>query len=244
MMIISLIACMFSCVPGREHGGAPGSTAPTLLPGPPRPLLFRISKCVVLPHGACQEAARWNCAAGLDRWIQVHTEWKGTLFLLKSTNLEKVTTTRQHWFRQPLFVLCEREPWGSKRDGEQRTQPQGHQPQPPWTTVRNDFFPLWGSSEMMCIKHVYKGCKFHYWPDACIFQVNFRRVNGMGQVFPGGPVIKNLPAGDTGLIPGLGRFHMRRGNQTHAPQLRKPMLLEPMLQNKRSHCNKKPVHHN
>ena len=28
--------------------------------------------------------------------------------------------------------------------------------------------------------------------------------------FPGGLVIKNLPvnAGDTGLIPGLGRFHM------------------------------------
>ena len=28
--------------------------------------------------------------------------------------------------------------------------------------------------------------------------------------FPGGPVVKNLPAnaGDTGSIPGLGRFHM------------------------------------
>ena len=48
MMIISLIPCMFSCVPGREHGGAPGLTAPTLLPGPPRRLLFRISKCIVL----------------------------------------------------------------------------------------------------------------------------------------------------------------------------------------------------
>ena len=32
--------------------------------------------------------------------------------------------------------------------------------------------------------------------------------------FPGGPVVKNLPcnAGDTGLIPGAGRFHMPRGN--------------------------------
>ena len=32
--------------------------------------------------------------------------------------------------------------------------------------------------------------------------------------FPGGPVGKNLPggAGDTGLIPGLGRFHMPQGN--------------------------------
>ena len=29
--------------------------------------------------------------------------------------------------------------------------------------------------------------------------------------FAGGPVVKNLPAnaGDTGLIPGLGRFHMQ-----------------------------------
>ena len=32
--------------------------------------------------------------------------------------------------------------------------------------------------------------------------------------FPGNPVIKNLPAnaGDTGSIPGLGRFHMPWGS--------------------------------
>ena len=32
--------------------------------------------------------------------------------------------------------------------------------------------------------------------------------------FPGGPVVKNLPAnaGHTGLIPGLGRLYMPRGN--------------------------------
>ena len=32
--------------------------------------------------------------------------------------------------------------------------------------------------------------------------------------FPGGPVVKNLPAnaGDTGSIPGLGRFHMSQNN--------------------------------
>ena len=32
--------------------------------------------------------------------------------------------------------------------------------------------------------------------------------------FPGGPVVKNLPAsaGETGSIPGLGRFHMPQGN--------------------------------
>ena len=32
--------------------------------------------------------------------------------------------------------------------------------------------------------------------------------------FPGGAVVKNLPANDeeTGLIPGPGRFNMRQGN--------------------------------
>ena len=32
--------------------------------------------------------------------------------------------------------------------------------------------------------------------------------------FPGGPVVKNLPAnaGDTGLIPGLGQFHRLQSN--------------------------------
>ena len=38
---------------------------------------------------------------------------------------------------------------------------------------------------------------------------------------PGGSVAENLPvsAGDTGLISGLGRFHMPCGNQAHVPQL-------------------------
>ena len=38
--------------------------------------------------------------------------------------------------------------------------------------------------------------------------------------FPGGSVVKNLPAsaGDTGSIPGLGRFHTPRSNQVHMPQ--------------------------
>ena len=32
--------------------------------------------------------------------------------------------------------------------------------------------------------------------------------------FPGGPVVKNPPAnaGDTGLIPGQGRFHVQQGS--------------------------------
>ena len=63
---------------------------------------------------------------------------------------------------------------------------------------------------------------------------------------PGGAVVKNPPAnaGDLGLSPGPGRSHMLRSNQAHVPQLLKPVCLEPVLHNKRSHRNEKPVHHN
>ena len=39
--------------------------------------------------------------------------------------------------------------------------------------------------------------------------------------FPGGTVVKNLPAnaGDVGLSPGLGRSHTPRSNKACAPQL-------------------------
>ena len=39
--------------------------------------------------------------------------------------------------------------------------------------------------------------------------------------FPGGTKVKNLlaNAGNTGSIPGLGRFHMPWGNKSHAPLL-------------------------
>ena len=47
--------------------------------------------------------------------------------------------------------------------------------------------------------------------------------------FPGGPVVKNPPAntGDTGSIPGLGRFHMARATK---PVLQSPRAAttEPM----------------
>jgi len=65
-------------------------------------------------------------------------------------------------------------------------------------------------------------------------------------------VDKNPPAnvGDTGPIPGPGKFHMLLGNQARMPQLMslcaellEPMCLEP-VPDKRSHCNKKPVYHN
>ena len=44
------------------------------------------------------------------------------------------------------------------------------------------------------------------------------------QGFPGGPMVKNLPAtaGDPGLICGLGSSHMPQSNMHHAPQLLKP----------------------
>ena len=64
--------------------------------------------------------------------------------------------------------------------------------------------------------------------------------------FPGGPVGKNPPAnaGDTGLIPGLGRSYVWQNNNAPAPQLLRLHTLEPMLCNKRSHHNEKPVHCN
>ena len=44
--------------------------------------------------------------------------------------------------------------------------------------------------------------------------------------FPGGAVVKNLPAnaGDTGSSPGLGRSHMPRSNQAREPQLLSPRV--------------------
>ena len=42
--------------------------------------------------------------------------------------------------------------------------------------------------------------------------------------FPGGAMVKNLPAntGDTGSSPGPEGSHMPRGNEAHAPQLLSP----------------------
>ena len=66
------------------------------------------------------------------------------------------------------------------------------------------------------------------------------------QGFPGGAVFKNLPAnaGDTSSSPGPGRSHMPRSSEARAPQLLKPVHIEPVLCNKRSHLNEKPVHCN
>ena len=54
-------------------------------------------------------------------------------------------------------------------------------------------------------------------------------------------MVKNSPvsAGDTGSIPGPGRFHMPQGNEIHALQLVSLRALESMLRSKRSHNNKR-----
>ena len=69
--------------------------------------------------------------------------------------------------------------------------------------------------------------------------------------FPGGPVVKDpsANAGDTGLISGLGRFHMPRGNLvlrvlSLSTTIQKPPCLQPVLHNKRSLHNLKSTHHN
>ena len=57
--------------------------------------------------------------------------------------------------------------------------------------------------------------------------------------FPGGSVDKKPPAseGDTGLIPGPGR------SQVAMEQLSLcTTTIEPVLHNKRNHCNEKPAH--
>ena len=84
-----------------------------------------------------------------------------------------------------------------------------------------------------------------------------RRIKLVMSGFLGGVVVENPPAnaGDMGSSSGLGRSHMPWRNWACAPQLlslrstarepqlRMPACLEPMLRNKRSHCNEKPTHH-
>ena len=64
-------------------------------------------------------------------------------------------------------------------------------------------------------------------------------------------MVKNLPAnaGDTGLSPGPEDPKCRGATKpgchdywAHVPQLLKPVRLEPVLRNKRSHRNEKPAH--
>ena len=69
--------------------------------------------------------------------------------------------------------------------------------------------------------------------------------------FPGGIIVKNLPAnaGDMGSIPGPGRSHMPQSNKAREPQLLSsratttevPRAPAPQQEN---HCNEKPTHRN
>ena len=74
-------------------------------------------------------------------------------------------------------------------------------------------------------------------------------VSEVSRDFPIGTMDKNLPssAGNTGSIPGSGRFHIPGpvgvgvGAATKiCAQLLKPVSLEPVLHKNRSHCNEKP----
>ena len=73
----------------------------------------------------------------------------------------------------------------------------------------------------------------------------FEEDNCLSWDFPGGPVVKNLPAnaGDMDSIPGPRRPTMPRGSWVGVPQLLSPQAPEPTLY-KRSHRNEKPEHHN
>ena len=71
--------------------------------------------------------------------------------------------------------------------------------------------------------------------------------------FPGGSVVKNLPAnaGDMGSSPGLGRAHMPQSNKACAPQLLSPgattteaHVPRGCVPQQENHCNEKPTHHN
>ena len=86
----------------------------------------------------------------------------------------------------------------------------------------------------------------------------FWQQEGGAEAFSGGPVVKYPPcnARDTGSTPGLERFHMPWNYWTCAPQLQslhsgahklqplKPMCIESVLCNKRSHHNEKPSPYN
>ena len=65
--------------------------------------------------------------------------------------------------------------------------------------------------------------------------------------FPGGAVVKNLPAnaGDTGSSPGLGRSHMPHAEQLGPwATITEPAHLEPVLHNKRGRDSERPAHRN
>ena len=70
------------------------------------------------------------------------------------------------------------------------------------------------------------------------------KVRDQQRDFPGGPVISNTSAnaGDKGSILGTRGSQMTHSNWANVPQTTATTHLEPMLHNKRSHHNEKPLH--
>ena len=62
--------------------------------------------------------------------------------------------------------------------------------------------------------------------------------------FPGGAVVKNLPAnaGDTGSSPGLGRSHIAAERLSPCATTTEPARLEPVLRKGRGRDSERPAH--
>ena len=81
--------------------------------------------------------------------------------------------------------------------------------------------------------------KERHWLSPLLFNMVLGVLN-----FPGSPAVKNTPdnAGDVSLIHALKRSHMLWG--ALEPQLLKPVCLEPVLHDERSHHKEKLAHCN
>ena len=75
----------------------------------------------------------------------------------------------------------------------------------------------WGGERQSLTFFSFKTC-YQGMPKLLVHRIQFEQqyllIKSSNLDFPGGPVVKNLPtnAGDKGLIPGLGRFHMPQGS--------------------------------
>ena len=67
-----------------------------------------------------------------------------------------------------------------------------------------------------------------FYLSSCVLKISPLRIEAQIRKalgLPDGPGAKNPPAnaGDTGLVPGPGRFHVPQGNSAGVPQLLKPV---------------------
>ena len=85
-----------------------------------------------------------------------------------------------------------------------------------WHGVHGGFSVVWRETWCLC-----------HFTAVIVWRARWTGKEGIGslmtlrQGFPGGSVVKNLPANarETGSIPGLGRSHMWRSKRAHVPQL-------------------------